>query len=480
MSDNKVIPYTISDGVLTATINRKSYSLDSTHKYYKEVVKALKAGDKDKALHLLDLREGVQFFGQGHLGLAPGDGTLLWDDEELHDTLAARIVDMHVSGMNVEPFVRFMENLRLNPAKYAITETYDFLRKSNLPLTDRGTFIAYKRVNFQRDFEGNKNSDMLVDCHSASLSNNPGDVQWMDRARCDANRHNVCSSGLHFCSLNYLSSFSGDVLVIVEINPGDITSIPVDYDYTKGRTCRYQVVGVWGGREVPTSNLWSEPVIEMKELYSLLNLSSEVIKKLEAFPLRVPMSTKPQKVVVNGQEKEVVTLQDGDTKMKNGKLWVFSGETRRWKLAPVDTTPHDQEVFLVFNQGGIATLTGEPLAHESLPKILSLTCDEVAKRRLPCQVRQHEDHLTHGDLKVTLDGRNWQFQGANSRWCLLLFDDSSQQEMFEQKPVPDPELNEVEEPAPEKKGPQDGDTKILKGLPWIFDGESHRWKRQRS
>jgi hypothetical protein len=68
----------------------------------------------------------------------------------------------------------------------------------------------------------------------------------MERNKVDDNQNNTCSSGLHFCSENYLRSFGGDRTVIVKINPRDVVSIPTDYDNSKGRACRYEVIGEVG------------------------------------------------------------------------------------------------------------------------------------------------------------------------------------------------------------------------------------------
>ena len=65
----------------------------------------------------------------------------------------------------------------------------------------------------------------------------------MERYNVDDNKDNTCSTGLHFCSKDYLNSFGGERTVIVKINPRDVVSIPSDYNATKGRACRYEVVG---------------------------------------------------------------------------------------------------------------------------------------------------------------------------------------------------------------------------------------------
>ena len=119
-----------------------------------------------------------------------------------------------------------------NPSKRAVDELYGFLEKNSLPITPDGCFLAYKRV--RGDYK---------DCYTGTMDNSVGCVVEMERNMVDDNRDNTCSAGLHFCSHDYLRSFSGERTVIVKINPADVVSIPSDYDNAKGRTCRYEVIG---------------------------------------------------------------------------------------------------------------------------------------------------------------------------------------------------------------------------------------------
>jgi hypothetical protein len=67
----------------------------------------------------------------------------------------------------------------------------------------------------------------------------------MPRSECDENRDQTCSTGLHFCSYEYLPrGYSHNQrVVIVKVNPKDVTAIPTDYNYQKARCCSYEVVG---------------------------------------------------------------------------------------------------------------------------------------------------------------------------------------------------------------------------------------------
>jgi hypothetical protein len=129
-----------------------------------------------------------------------------------------------------------------NPSKRAVEELYTFLEKGNLPLTPDGYFLAYKKV--QHDFK---------DIHSGTMDNSPGKIVEMERNAVDDNMHNTCSTVLHFCAKEYLPHFGNrasgkkaDRVVILKINPADVVSIPADYNSTKGRACRYEVIGELG------------------------------------------------------------------------------------------------------------------------------------------------------------------------------------------------------------------------------------------
>jgi hypothetical protein len=158
--------------------------------------------------------------------------TLFWKGRELHSTLAVKMIDMLKEGFPIEPMVNFMENLYQNPSKRAVDELYGFLEKGNLPITPDGHFLAYKKVR-----------DNYFDCHSGTMDNSVGQVVEMERFDVDDNKDNTCSTGLHFCSKEYLASFGGARTMIVKINPRDVVSIPSDYNASKGRACRYEVIG---------------------------------------------------------------------------------------------------------------------------------------------------------------------------------------------------------------------------------------------
>jgi hypothetical protein len=196
---------------------------------YQRVVDAIKANDWVTVDNIIDPKKVVIDYGNGNISVQ-GD-KLYWKGEEFHNSLSTRMIRMLQDGFDIKPMVAFMENLMTNPSKRAVTELYGFLEKNNLPITPDGSFLAYKKI--RQDY---------TDCHTGKMNNSVGQVVEMERNKVDDDQNQTCSTGLHFCSRDYLNHFGGERIVIVKINPRDVVSIPNDYNDSKGRACRYEVV----------------------------------------------------------------------------------------------------------------------------------------------------------------------------------------------------------------------------------------------
>lgn len=223
-------PYLIQGSNVVVVIDNKPHTVSKTHISYQRVVDAIKASDWETVKQIIDPVKVVLNYGQGHVSVQ--GSTLYWKDEPFAGALATRMIAMLEEGFTIEPMVEFMHKMMKNPSKRAVTELYGFLEANNLPITPDGCFLAYKKVR----------ADYL-DCHSGTMDNSVGQIVEMERNQVDDNKDNTCSTGLHFCSQEYLKSFSGDRTVIVKIDPADVVSIPTDYNNSKGRACRYEVIG---------------------------------------------------------------------------------------------------------------------------------------------------------------------------------------------------------------------------------------------
>lgn len=202
---------------------------------YDAVCEAVKNKDWELALELAKPIEIVKRSIEGIDKVAIEGGFVTYDGVPLHNTLTTRMLDMHNDGFDISPMALFLENLMQNPSFRAVNELYDFLESSNLPITEDGHFLAYKRVT--GDFK---------DIHSGRFDNSPGTFVEMPRNMVNEDKNQTCSAGLHFCAREYLPEFGSysetNAVVMLKINPADVVSIPSDYNNAKGRCCKYYVV----------------------------------------------------------------------------------------------------------------------------------------------------------------------------------------------------------------------------------------------
>lgn len=228
--------YIISGDSLVVVIGGVNYTISKTSAMYRKVADAVITQNWDAAQ--IYLEQATQL--KGEIWWNEEKCLVYYGTEPLHHSLADRLPRILAEGFDTAPMIAFLKNLFLNPAEHAINELYEFMERNALPITSDGCFLAYKKV--REDY---------LDCHSRSVDNHVGQKPEMDRDKCDPIRSNHCSTGFHFCGLSYLSCFGGERVMIVKVNPADVTSIPSDYDFAKGRCCKYEVIDEYLGKDVP-------------------------------------------------------------------------------------------------------------------------------------------------------------------------------------------------------------------------------------
>jgi hypothetical protein len=251
-------PYIVQGSNITVVIGTTPHTVSKSHITYNKLLAAIKAGEWETVQDIIEPKQVVLNFGQGNVSVE-GD-KIFWKGREMHNALTKRMVAMIQEDFPVEPLIAFMENLMENPSKRAVNELYGFLEKNTLPITSDGCFLAYKKVR-QDYFDVhsgtvlNKPAAYMTDEDTAALAEAVGKnnevtvavedgvtVVSMERNLVDDDQNRTCSTGLHFCSQDYLRSFGGERIVILKINPRDVVSIPNDYNDSKGRACRYEIV----------------------------------------------------------------------------------------------------------------------------------------------------------------------------------------------------------------------------------------------
>lgn len=223
----------VPNEVMTVVVDNVPYVVAAAHPNFNAVVQAAKEGRFQDIPALTHIARSIKAYGQGKIEVDEENSIVMYNGEELHNYATTQLLTMMREGFDVNPLVNFLTNLLLNPSKRAVDELYGFLEYGKMPITPDGHFLAYKRVR-----------DDFKSVHDGKTDNSVGKVVEMERNKVDDNSHQTCSQGLHFCSLEYLRSYSGQKIVILKINPRDVVSIPVDYNNTKGRACQYEVVDV--------------------------------------------------------------------------------------------------------------------------------------------------------------------------------------------------------------------------------------------
>jgi hypothetical protein len=235
MNETNNIAVTITgSGKITACIDGIIYTIDATHPNYSKALQCVKDSDWTGFLDAVDLTRKVRDFILNENIQIVG-GAISYNGEIIHNTLTKRVISFMQQDLPFKPLLKFLENLMGNPSKRAVDELYDFLDLGELPITEDGHFLAFKNV--KSDYK---------DIHSGTFDNSVGSVCKMRRNQVDEDKDRTCSYGLHFCSIKYLPNFrdsNGGKTMILKINPADVVAIPSDYNNTKGRTCRYEVIG---------------------------------------------------------------------------------------------------------------------------------------------------------------------------------------------------------------------------------------------
>lgn len=124
----------------------------------------------------------------------------------------------------------------LKDRKHSGEDLMKFIKLSEMPLTNDGRIIAYKRVN-------KADGSYYKDCHTGLVKQRVGSRVMMKVDLVDPSRNQSCSQGLHVANLGYMRGFSGAHTLIVLVNPEDFIAVPHGED-TKARVCAYEIIGV--------------------------------------------------------------------------------------------------------------------------------------------------------------------------------------------------------------------------------------------
>jgi hypothetical protein len=224
------IPYISTKSDISFVWNDEIVSVNNSQ--LTKIKEALDNGDGELALSLSSLKNSI--LSHRYNGVEIEDGVLTYNGSKMDGNLVSRILrDMEAGNTDFDRYVKFLANMMNNPSNKMRRRVYDFIESQSIEISDDGHILAFKVV--RSDYK---------DKHSGTFDNSPGKILEMKRADVDDDDSVTCSTGLHVCSSLYVKVFSnkGDVVVLCKVNPADVVSIPTDYNDSKMRTCKYEVL----------------------------------------------------------------------------------------------------------------------------------------------------------------------------------------------------------------------------------------------
>lgn len=261
------IPYIETVTGYTFFLEGNPISVDSSDVRYTEVTNALRDNDMEhlrgilrdnqEAYLLSKISTSTQYFSDLKFTITKNS---LNDSEEvvsadvsykgqpLPEVLKQKLIQMYKAGAtNFDHLFNFIDNLLANPDENSREQLYGFLVHKNMPITDNGTFIAYKGVRGDYySITGNTSTVVLegkVDS-AGHILNELGKTIRVRHEDVENNPDVACSQGLHVGSYEYAKGFKSQEgrLLAVEVNPKDVVSVPVDCACQKCRVSSYKVL----------------------------------------------------------------------------------------------------------------------------------------------------------------------------------------------------------------------------------------------
>jgi len=227
---NKVA-YVLTTDSVNLYLDGRLYTVNSDHISYKKILDGLKTGlSNEKLKELINTRKTIsRVFGRK---LRIEGEQFFYNDERIYHAAINQIIYYAKNGLPFARLVLWLENLLENPS-YKVTETaWEFFKNGDFAITETGNFLAFKGV--QQNWR---------DWHTGKFDNSIGKVVEERRNTVDDNPKHTCSKGLHAGTLAYAKGYvRGGRLIVVEINPKDIVSVPEERDAGKIRVCKYKVI----------------------------------------------------------------------------------------------------------------------------------------------------------------------------------------------------------------------------------------------
>lgn len=229
-------PHILTTRNITIFANGQPYTIDSSQPNFQAVTEAIKAGDWDLALDLIDIKTAAAKWSDNEFMISEEEVT--YKGERLPPVMEQRIIEFWTEGLPFKPILEFFRRLEKNPSRNSVQQLYKFLEHGFMPIDDEGYFYGYKAI--RHDWK---------DCYSGTYDNSVGQKPSVPRNQVDDDPNVGCSYGFHVGSLAYASSFrpSNGRIVYVRVDPANCVAVPHDCNFQKLRCSEYEVMSEYTG-----------------------------------------------------------------------------------------------------------------------------------------------------------------------------------------------------------------------------------------
>lgn len=234
------LDYALGENSITILHQGKPNIITSDRVNYRAIINAVKEDNKELVFELLDEAQTIISLTEGRVRIE--GQKVYFDDQEIHGALVNKLTHMLESGFtNLTGWMKFTEKLMSNPSMKSREQSYPFIARTDILITENGNCKGYKGV--RNDFR---------DKYSGNFDNSPGMKHKMPRRDVDDDVDNGCSYGFHIGSHKYADGWGGSdgKLMIVEFNPKHIVSVPHCSNHEKLRVCKYKVLEECTDRQV--------------------------------------------------------------------------------------------------------------------------------------------------------------------------------------------------------------------------------------
>ena len=231
----KTVSVTFDDGI--------PHVISNDHPKFVEIGAKLNAGDYDGIADMISPADIIKTYLNGKIEVKAN--SLFYKGEQVNLAIVPTIMELIAEDKDPTVLLLFLDRLMQNPSYRSRNQLWAFVEKNGIVLYSGGRIFRRDGTLFDPKgwlvlYKGVRND--YRDLHTGKFDNSVGAHQSMPRSEVDDDPNAACSSGFHAGDFAYVKGF-GDRKMVVLVDPADVGSIPHDSNWTKLRTCAYDVIG---------------------------------------------------------------------------------------------------------------------------------------------------------------------------------------------------------------------------------------------